>query len=126
LAKKFGPSGPLADGFQIDSGDVLSFLPLLSYLADERDAGRGAAVFHETLAAGFCALAARSAEQLDVCDIALAGGCLLNARLACRLRHRLESHGLRVFEAASLPPNDGGLSYGQAWVAIRANRSELP
>lgn len=33
---------------------------------------------------------------------------------------RLESMGWQVFTARWAPPNDGGLSLGQAWVAMQS------
>jgi len=34
------------------------------------------------------------------------------------LRQRLTVAGLTVLEAARVPPGDGGISLGQAWVAL--------
>ena len=49
--------------------------------------------------------------------MALGGGVFQNARLLASLSRRLEARGLRVLTARALPPNDGGVSYGQAVVA---------
>ena len=76
----------------------------------------GAALFHATLAAAladWCAQAARS-QALDT--VALGGGCFLNSLLSAQLARRLQAHGLTVLQAEAAPPNDGGLSLGQAWV----------
>ena len=52
----------------------------------------------------------------------LSGGCLLNRWLRAGLVADLKGHGVRVFLPQALPPGDGALALGQAWVAImRAN-----
>ena len=40
-------------------------------------------------------------------------------RLSRRLAARLAGQGLTVLEARQVPPNDGGISLGQAWVAVQ-------
>ena len=56
----------------------------------------------------------------DGCDtVVLSGGSFQNRRLAASTRSRLEARGLRVLEHRLVPPNDGGVSYGQAAVAAR-------
>ena len=47
----------------------------------------------------------------------LAGGVFQNRRLLDRTVRELEARGLRVLVPELLPPNDGGISYGQAAVA---------
>jgi hydrogenase maturation protein HypF len=49
--------------------------------------------------------------------VAGGGGCFMNAILARGLRAALATLGIRLLEAQAAPPNDGGLSLGQAWVA---------
>ena len=47
----------------------------------------------------------------------LSGGVFQNRRLLERTATRLAEAGLRVLVPARLPPNDGGISFGQAAVA---------
>jgi hydrogenase maturation protein HypF len=85
-----------------------------------------AAGFHTT----FCALAESITKELAVGingPIAVGGGCLVNRILRKGLKDRLEATGVEVLLPSSLPPGDGGLSYGQAAVAaIAAARGVRP
>jgi hydrogenase maturation protein HypF len=47
----------------------------------------------------------------------LSGGSFQNLRLLDSTRRRLERDGFRVLVHRRVPPNDGGISYGQAAVA---------
>lgn len=119
LAHRHGPVAPMVDGFRID-GYTLSFLPLLERLADGLDAAAGAALFHATLAEGLAAWVGRVSEETGLTKVALGGGCFLNAILSAGLTERLGKRGISVHQAAQVPPNDGGLSLGQAWVAMNS------
>lgn len=120
LAATHGPAAPLADGYQVTADGQLDLLPLLAWLADRTaEPACGAARFHATLALALADWATRAALREAVADVALGGGCMLNRLLGVALRERLEQNGLRVCEAVRAPPNDGGLSLGQAWVAMR-------
>lgn len=119
LAAAHGPVPPLPGGWTLAAGGA-DFAPLLAALVDERDAARGAAIFHATLAAGLVAWVAAAAASGGLERVCAGGGCLLNAVLAGDLRRGLAAHGLRLFEARAVPPGDGGLSLGQAWVAMQA------
>jgi hydrogenase maturation protein HypF len=100
-------------------GGVLDLLPLLQHLADERDAVAGAALFHSTLAAALTEWVALAARRQRITTVALGGGCLLNRVLTTQLTALLRARGLAVLTAMQAPPNDGGISLGQAWVAQR-------
>lgn len=118
LAAGFGEVAPLQQGYVIADG-VLDMMPLLAVIAGMADKGHAAALFHATLAEGLAEWVMRTASASQVEDVVLGGGCFINALLSSALRVRLEAQGLRVFEAAAAPPGDGGLSLGQAWVALQ-------
>ena len=119
VASRHGPANALPGGFQWQEGN-LSLFPLVGALADARDAGWGAAVFHATLAEALAQWALAAASAHGVRRVALGGGCFLNRILSRRLAERLRALGLEPLEAREAPPNDGGLALGQAWVALQA------
>ena len=111
-----GAAAPPAGGWSLGPGG-LDLLPLLAALADAEERGPAAAQFHATVAAALADWVIGAAREQDVAAVALSGGCFLNDLLTRALIGRLEHAGLRVLTARRLPPNDGGLSLGQAWVA---------
>jgi len=102
----------------VESG-VIWGSDLVAAAHDDLRAGREraeiAAAFHEGVAAAFAAACLDLADGPDT--VVLSGGCLQNLRLLESLRARLERAGFRVLTHAAVPPNDGGVSYGQAAVA---------
>jgi len=122
LAATHGPAAPLADGYHLTESGQLDLLPLLAWLADQAiEPALGAARFHATLALALADWVTRAARREAVTDIALGGGCFLNRPLSVQARDGLERNHLRVHEAHQAPPNDGGLSLGQAWVAMQVS-----
>lgn len=119
LATRHGRVAPLEDGFVIDGGK-LSFLPLLDRLADCRDVGKGASLFHATVAAGLAAWVIPAARQQGLNKVALGGGCFLNRILSAELAGLLQTAGLEALQARLVPPNDGGLALGQAWIGLNS------
>jgi hydrogenase maturation protein HypF len=91
---------------------------LVAAVHDDLAAGREpaviAAAFHEGLAAaavGACELAGAPAT------VALSGGSFQNLRLLRTIERGLTARGFRVLTHHLVPPNDGGISYGQAAIA---------
>ena len=116
LAERHGPvaAEPL---YAFDADGTLDLLPLLVALADCREQGYGAALFHATVAQALAEWVARVAATHSLWMVAAGGGCMLNAVLAGRLRAELAARGIELLEARAVPPNDGGIALGQAWVA---------
>jgi hydrogenase maturation protein HypF len=98
----------------------LDLAPLFAVLTKTRDAQVGADVFHGTVAAALAQWLGDRADAMGRCTVALGGGCLLNRPLRDGLIHGLEARGLEVLTPRAVPPGDGGLSLGQAWVAAHA------
>ncbi|MBA2331916.1 MAG: carbamoyltransferase HypF, partial [Actinobacteria bacterium] len=97
---------------------------LMGAVHDDLAAGRPraeiAAAFHESVAA---AAAAACAEAGAPRTVVLSGGSFQNLRLLDSTRRRLEELGFGVLSHRLVPPNDGGISYGQAAVAASRQRS---
>jgi hydrogenase maturation protein HypF len=122
LAERHGPVAADPSLFAITADNELDLAPLVPVLAAERYAGYGAALFHSTLVAALAEWVARAAIAEGIATVAGAGGCFLNAILARSLRAALAIRGITLLEARAVPPNDGGLALGQAWVAACASR----
>ena len=73
--------------------------------------------FHAAVAEATAAACARAASEHGVATVVLSGGVFQNRRLLERTAARLGTAGLRVLVPERLPPNDGGVAYGQAAVA---------
>lgn len=93
--------------------------PLLLSFLNRRDIEQAAADFHTTLASTFSAVAYESALKNGIEDIGMAGGCCLNQLLTEQIKEQLRAKDLKVWETKGIPCNDGGLSLGQAWLAIK-------
>ena len=120
VAVRFGSARPLDDGYTITDDGELSFLPVLEFLRTCPGRAAGAAIFHATLVAGLAAWIGRAVERTGIPRVALSGGCLANGILREGLYAALVAQGIPTYGALRLPPNDGGLSLGQAWVALHA------
>jgi len=97
---------------------VIAGADLVAAAHDDLAGGRPreeiAAAFHEGVASAF---AEACTEAGGPRTVVLSGGSFQNCRLLGSLRRRLEEHGFRVLSHRLVPPNDGGVSYGQAAVA---------
>ncbi|MEA2249096.1 MAG: hydrogenase maturation protein HypF, partial [Solirubrobacteraceae bacterium] len=80
-------------------------------------AGVVSARFHRGLADATASACAGVAAREGIGLAVLSGGVFQNVTLLQATRDRLEAAGLRVLVPERLPPNDGGISFGQAAVA---------
>ncbi|MFE9206294.1 carbamoyltransferase HypF [Micromonospora sp. NPDC007230] len=94
---------------------------LVRYVVDDLlagvDPGRIAARFHHGLADAVVGAAGVVRERTGLATVALSGGVFQNVLLLDRVVSGLERDGFRVLVHSRVPPNDGGISLGQAAVA---------
>jgi hydrogenase maturation protein HypF len=79
-----------------------------------------AAGFHAGLGRAVADLACRLAGAHGLSTVALSGGVFQNARLTQIVAAAVEEGGLEVLVHHRVPPNDGGISIGQAAIAAAA------
>lgn len=105
-----------------DDLSELDLRPLLARISTLNDAHAIAVLWHANLAAALAAWAHAASQREGVRHIVLAGGVCLNLTLLDALCARLSEAGLTPLLAIDLPPSDGGVSLGQAWVAQQMGR----
>ncbi|HVL70195.1 MAG TPA: carbamoyltransferase HypF [Vicinamibacterales bacterium] len=114
------------DGYPVDLLDGAGTLemdtrPLIAAAAFDAQRGRDAGMIARRFHAGLADAAARTCERLRTAlghdTVVLSGGVFLNALLTRECERRLIARGFRVLRHERVPPNDGGLSLGQAAVA---------
>lgn len=120
LAQGYGSVLPVPFGWLLaEDASELDLLPLAASLVDASEAARGAAVFHATLVAALEAWVVAARRRTGIERIVLGGGCFVNRLLSDGLTSRLRMRGLDVLHARNVPCGDGGVSLGQAWVAVQ-------
>ncbi len=108
---------------RVHDGEPLRLDPRETVLAIARDLAVGvepavvSARFHNALADATAQALAALAQREGLSTAVLSGGVFQNRLLLERCRERLGRSGLSVLLPRALPPNDGGISYGQAAVA---------
>ncbi len=110
-----GPEGPL----------IIDPRPTVRALCEDVVEGVVAAAagarFHEALAGRTAEACSRVARSHQIELVVLSGGVFQNRILLERATELIRAAGLRVLIPERLPPNDGGIAYGQ--VAVAAARS---
>jgi hydrogenase maturation protein HypF len=80
---------------------------------------RISACFHGGVAEMVREICGRVRKATGVAHIGLTGGVFQNVLLLEHCRRALEADGFRVHAHRVVPPNDGGLALGQAWLGRR-------
>jgi hydrogenase maturation protein HypF len=112
----------------IEEGDQLRVVgaDLIRAVAEDIGAGVAAAIvaarFHNGVAAAIARTCTILRSRTGLGVVALSGGVFQNLLLLDRTVSRLEANGFRVLVHARVPPNDGGISLGQAAVAAARDR----
>ena len=103
------------DGDEIDPTDLLT--RLTSDLLDGMAVSSIALGFHVAVAAMVKDLAIASRSTTGISTIALSGGVFQNALLVELCIEHLDRAGFMTLTHRVVPPNDGGISLGQAYIA---------
>jgi hydrogenase maturation protein HypF len=83
------------------------------------------AKFHNTVAAALLEIAKEARKSTKLNTVALSGGVFCNRYLTNRLIKLLKQNDFSVLFNRNVPPNDGGISLGQAAIAARlVNREQ--
>jgi hydrogenase maturation protein HypF len=114
---------PLVEG----DGLLLDARETVLAVTRDSDPALVSARFHNAVAAAAAEACARVADAHGLDTVVLSGGVFQNRLLLERTAAGLERDGLRLLVPRRLPPNDGGISYGQAAVAAALlDRGALP
>ena len=96
----------------------LDFRPLLLAVAEDRKRGRStvgiARGFQIAVARGLTEAATELCREHQLSTIVLSGGVFQNELLLSDIRDLLSKSGLDIWTNQVVPPNDGGISLGQA------------
>ena len=115
--------------FEIETAErpwVISFGAMVRAIVEDRQAGAGvgtiAAKFHNTVAAAVVRVCRYARGQRNLSAVALSGGVFQNQLLLQRILDSLQNQNFKVYANHAVPANDGGVSLGQATVAVERMR----
>ncbi len=109
--------------FKVDEGEPaqVDMRPMIDGivqdLARSKPSGDIAGCFHNTIAAAIVEVCRGIREREPLNRVCLSGGTFQNMYLLRRAVEGLQSDGFEVYLHALVPPNDGGISLGQAVIA---------
>lgn len=115
-------AAPPVQPYPFPLGDnMLDFRPLLAAVIEDRVRGRNlteiARAFHAAIADGAWRAAEQLCEANSIDLVVLSGGVFQNELLLSEIRSCAEGNGIEIWTNAAVPPNDGGISFGQAVLA---------
>jgi hydrogenase maturation protein HypF len=116
--------GATADAYPFPD---LDFRPLLAALASDRRYGREisecARAFQKGIAKGLCDSAKSLCESHAIDTVVLSGGVFQNQLLLADIKAMLN---FEIWTNHEVPPNDGGISLGQAALAAQPTPGQVP
>jgi len=121
-----GVQGQYEYGLSKEEGNettlVVDTRPIIRGVVEDLRAGVAvgeiAARFHNTVIDFILETVSRIAQRSGLQEVALSGGCFQNQLLVSGLLRGLTQQGLKPYIHHLVPPNDGGLSLGQAAVGL--------
>jgi hydrogenase maturation protein HypF len=111
----------IEESYDFGPGTEIDAVACVRAVAEDVRAGVGAgtiaARFHNGLAGMIAGVCARLGEETGLSEVVLSGGVFQNVTLLAKTVPALEAAGFTVFTHLLVPPNDGGISLGQAVIA---------
>ena len=110
------------EGTETGPETVINYAPTIRQLADSVLMGEETATtarrIHNTLIASAADAVSMVRDRTGTCTVALSGGVFQNRLLHTGLKRVLNERNFRVLVHSRIPPNDGGVSLGQAWAGV--------
>lgn len=107
------------------TNESLDFRPLLEAVISDRIRGRAiseiSSSFHRGVAAGLALALEQLCRGYAIDTVVLSGGVFQNELLLENTKQLLAPVGLEIWTNRAVPPNDGGISLGQAALAAFGN-----
>lgn len=111
----------IEDGLSDERKMILNTKDLVSWIIQQKTKGEDtpylAYVFHEKLAEMIVKACMEIRAEENINTVSLSGGVFQNTLLLGMCKNKLESEGFQVIIHHMIPPNDGGISIGQALYA---------
>lgn len=108
----------------------IDFYPMFPELLADIKSGKEKALtvrrFHDTVVNAVTAAVELAAEETGLRTVALSGGTWLNPYLVQKTKALLTEKNFKVLLHSRVPPNDGGLSLGQAAAAYWRWKQDVP
>ena len=126
--ERLATHAPVADTYQFPLvGKELDFRPLLQNMINDRLRGRDqreiARAFQRGIAQGLRDAVVTLSRAHNTDTIVLSGGVFQNELLLRDIKELLQPEPLQIWANHIVPLNDGGISLGQAALAVLSNRS---
>lgn len=99
---------------------VIDWAPMVRAVVDDAVGGVAAGIIAARAHNAMAEMIVSAAEAVNETAVVLSGGCFQNRYLIERTVHRLRRAGFRPYWHQRVPPNDGGIAFGQIAAYLRA------
>ena len=114
--------------YNVNQNNTIDFKPMIygivSDIKTSKDRSLISKKFHSTLVCSAIDVCKKIKKERDINIVVLSGGAFQNRNLLYLLNKYLKKEGFEVFTNSIVPPNDGGISLGQAAVGLRKLEKE--
>ena len=114
--------------YSISSDNVVDFRPMISNIVDDikrlSDRSIISRKFHSSIVCSAMDMCRRIHKRRGIKRVVLSGGSFQNRNLLYLLNKYLQKEGFEVLINSFVPPNDGGVSLGQAVIGLQKLEEE--